>query len=266
MSRRTRTPSEGWHGWDTYAPFYDWENARTLGRADVPFWTRFAAEIDGDLLELGAGTGRLLFPMARAREESGHRTIGLDRSDAMLARARRRAMRVHAARRPLLIRGDVRTWPLRPRRLRAVVAGYGLLQSLVTDTDFEATLSATAAGLVKGGWLGIDLVPDLTAWSEYERRIPHRGRFGADATLTLIESVKQDRRRGLTMFTEQFVLRKQRRVERHAFTLTFRTLPMAEVLARLDRAGFEVDQVCGGYRGEVWHPEAETWLILARKR
>jgi SAM-dependent methyltransferase len=262
----TRRTAEGWHGWDTYAPFYDWENARTLGRADVPFWTRFAGRIDGDLLELGSGTGRLLFPMARARESSGYRTIGLDRSEAMLMRASKRAQRVAWPRRPLLIRGDVRAWPLRRTRLRAVVAGYGLLQSLVNDRDFEATLRATAEGLVKGGWFGIDLVPDLTAWDEYEQQIPHRGRFGANASLTLVESVKQDRKRGLTMFTEQFVLRRGRQVERHAFTLTFRTLPMAQVLARLDRAGLEVDQVCGGYRGEVWHPEAETWLILARKR
>jgi hypothetical protein len=26
---------EGWHGWDAYAPFYDWENAQTLDRRDV---------------------------------------------------------------------------------------------------------------------------------------------------------------------------------------------------------------------------------------
>ena len=258
--------AEGWHGWDTYAPFYDWENARTLGRADVPFWTHFAASIPGDLLELGAGTGRLLFPMARVRSTTGHRTIGLDRSAAMVERARRRARRVVPASRPLLIRGDVRQWPLRSRRLRGVVAGYGLLQSLVNDRDFDATLSAVAEGLVKGGRFGIDLVPDLTAWSEYERRIPHRGRFGAGASLTLVESVKQDRRRGLTIFTEQFVLRRGTSVQRHAFTLTFRTLPMARVLERLDRGGFDVEQVCGGYGGEVWHPEAQTWLILARKR
>jgi len=31
---------EGHEGWDEYAPFYDWENARTLGRRDVAFWRR----------------------------------------------------------------------------------------------------------------------------------------------------------------------------------------------------------------------------------
>ena len=38
---------EGHEGWDEYAPFYDWENAWTLGRCDVPFWTRLARGAHG---------------------------------------------------------------------------------------------------------------------------------------------------------------------------------------------------------------------------
>ena len=33
---------EGWHGWDQYAQFYDWENARTVGRRDISFWQDLA--------------------------------------------------------------------------------------------------------------------------------------------------------------------------------------------------------------------------------
>ncbi|MBM3751624.1 MAG: class I SAM-dependent methyltransferase [Acidimicrobiia bacterium] len=257
--------SEGWQGWDAYAPFYDWENARTLGRRDVAFWKRIAKSIDGDLLELGCGTGRLLAPMARVRAGAG-RTIGIDRSEPMLDRARRRLRRMPVALRPALIRGDVRTWPFRPKRFKAVVAAYGLLQSLVRDADVNATLDAAAAGLSRGGLLAIDLVPDLSAWEEYERRIPLKGRLSAGTTLTLVESVRQDRRKGLTIFDEQYIVRTGRTVRRHEFQLTFRTLPMDQVLTRLERVGFRIDHVLGGYRGEVWHPEADTWVILARKR
>jgi SAM-dependent methyltransferase len=261
MSKRP----EGWQGWDAYAPFYDWENARTLGRRDVAFWKTIAASVDGDLIELGCGTGRLLVPMARARDGQGL-TIGVDRSAPMLERARRRVRRLPSPLRPLLIRGDVRTWPFRPRRFKAVIAAYGLLQSLVRDADVNATLEAAATNLSRGGLFAIDLVPDLSAWDEYERRIPLRGRLSAGTTVTLIESVRQDRRKGLTIFDEQYVVRSGRQVQKHQFQLTFRTLPMAEVLARLDRAGFRIDDVQGGYRGQVWHPEADTWVILARKR
>src|SRR5215475_12859024 len=90
---RTRTPTmiisvprEGWKGWDEYAPFYDWENARTLGRKDVPFWRDVAMNAKGRVLELGCGTGRISLPLARA----GVRLVGVDRSAHMLARALRR--------------------------------------------------------------------------------------------------------------------------------------------------------------------------------
>src|SRR6266566_1324936 len=81
---RTR---QGWEGWDEYAPFYDWENAQTLGRRDVPFWRRIALEADGSVLELGCGTGRVSLPLARA----GVSLVGIDRSAPMLDRAARRA-------------------------------------------------------------------------------------------------------------------------------------------------------------------------------
>ena len=37
----------GHEGWDDYAPFYDWENAQTLGKRDVPFWIELARQTEG---------------------------------------------------------------------------------------------------------------------------------------------------------------------------------------------------------------------------
>src|SRR5205814_2183621 len=82
--------ADGWEGWDEYAPFYDWENARTLGRKDVPFWRDVAANTKGRVLELGCGTGRISLPLARA----GVSLVGVDRSAPMLARARPRVVRL----------------------------------------------------------------------------------------------------------------------------------------------------------------------------
>ena len=67
---------EGWHGWDDYAPFYDWESAQTVQRRDVGFWQRLAARIGSPVIELGCGTGRVLLPVARTVEM----VIGVDRS------------------------------------------------------------------------------------------------------------------------------------------------------------------------------------------
>ena len=96
-------PREGWKGWDEYAPFYDWENARTLGRRDVPFWRTLALRHDGPVLELGCGTGRISIPLAKA----GVSLVGIDRSDAMLARARQRIRRGRLTPRARLLRGEL---------------------------------------------------------------------------------------------------------------------------------------------------------------
>src|SRR4051812_32523993 len=83
-ARRGAPGKEGWEGWDDYAPFYDWENARTLGRRDVPFWRGVALHARGPVLELGCGTGRISMPLARA----GVELTGIDRSAPMLGRLR----------------------------------------------------------------------------------------------------------------------------------------------------------------------------------
>jgi SAM-dependent methyltransferase len=266
-SSRTGRKTEGWHGWDTYAPFYDWENARTLGKRDVPFWVDVVAGTSGAVLELGCGTGRLLAPIARSwtNHDSHRLLLGIDRSEPMLIRARRRLARIPKVVRPILLRGDVRALPVRPGKLGAVVAAYGLLQSLLNDRDLDAALASAAKALRRGGLLGVDLVPDLPVWEEYAGRIPIRGQFAPGTTLTLVESVRQDRRKGLTIFDEQYVVRRGRTARAHRFQLTFRTLTMEQTLARIERAGFRVEKVCGSYAGETWHPGADVWVVLARK-
>src|ERR1700704_6497566 len=99
--------AEGYEGWDDYAPFYDWENARTLGRRDVPFWRNLALQAGGPVLELGCGTGRITIPLGRA----GVSIVGVDRSEPMLARARQRIRRARLVGRVRLIRADIRHLP-----------------------------------------------------------------------------------------------------------------------------------------------------------
>ena len=159
--------SDGWKGWDAYAPFYDWENTRTFGRRDLAFWRTLALRERGPVLELGCGTGRILIPLARA----GVPMTGLDRSDAMLSKARRRAARVTRARRPNVVLADVRSVPFSTGSFAMVLAPYGLLQSLLTDRDLDRTLAESRRVLRRGGVIGIDLVPDLPAWREYTSRV-----------------------------------------------------------------------------------------------
>jgi SAM-dependent methyltransferase len=251
---------EGWQGWDEYAPFYDWENARTVARRDVAFWQRLAAAQDGPILELGCGTGRIIAPVARA----GARVVGIDRSEPMLARARRRLRRARLT--ASLVRGDIRHLPFRRRiKFDLVMAPYGILQSLTRERDLADTLASVAGVLGRGGLFAIDLVPDLPRWSEYEGRVSLAGRKGR-AHVRLTESVRQDRRRRLTIFDQAYEERRGGQRTTRRFSLTFRTVSVPQMRARLEKAGFRIEAVLGDYRGGPWDPRADVWLILARRR
>ena len=270
--------TEGFEGWDEYAPFYDWENARTLRRRDVPFWQRLASRAAGPVLELGCGTGRVSIPVGR----TGAHVVGLDRSPAMLDVARRRVRRAGLASRVMLVQGDIRHLPfatagapvsapsLSSRSTAAfamVAAPYGVLQSLVRERDLMATLAEVHRVLHPGGTFGLELVADLPAWEEYRRRRSLAGwkhRPGG-VHVTLVETVRQNRRRGLTVFEQEFIERRGRRRQVHTFSLVFRTLSVPQTVRRLERAGFRATAILGDYDGKPWDPRADVWIVVGEK-
>jgi SAM-dependent methyltransferase len=291
---------EGFEGWDDYAPFYDWENARTLGRRDVAFWRNVARQAGGPVLELGCGTGRVSIPLAR----DGVALTGIDRSASMLAYAQRRLRRLKTPPRLTMVLGDIRHLPfpsagdwgpgtrdagrvIRDSRLQsgrrrwksdpgspipnpgfaAVIAPYGILQSLLRERDLASTLAEVCRVLQPGGTFGLELVADLPSWEEYRRRVSlegWRGRRGG-AHVTLVESVRQDRTRRRTIFDQEFTERHRGRSRVRRFSLAFRTLSVPQMARRLENAGFEISALLGDYRGRTWDARADVWLILARK-
>jgi len=263
LAKRPSRSAEGWHGWDDYAPFYDWENARTLGRRDVPFWRQLALNARGPVLELGCGTGRIALPLGRA----GAQVVGIDRSEAMLARARERVRRARLQYRVRLVRGDIRYLPF-GSMFDLVMAPYGILQSLLRERDLKDTLSAVHDALEPDGTFGMELVADLPSWEEYRKRISlkgWRGRQGG-SQITLVETVRQDAARRLTIFDQEFTETRRQQRRTHRFSLTFRTLTVPQMTRRLQAAGFDVTALLGDYQGAAWDPRADVWIVLARKR
>ena len=53
--------------WDKFAFIYDWEFANICDtqKDDILFWERFAADYGINILELGAGSGRITIPLLK---------------------------------------------------------------------------------------------------------------------------------------------------------------------------------------------------------
>jgi ubiquinone/menaquinone biosynthesis C-methylase UbiE len=198
--------------------------------------------------------------------KSGARLVGIDRSEPMLRRLHAKARRAGVSDGARFVRGDIRRLPFRTRPgFGLVMAPYGMLQSLTSERDLAATLDSVARVLTRKGVFGIDLVPDLPRWSEYQRRVTLSGSQNARTHLTLRETVRQDRARRLTMFDQEYTERRGGDKRVHRFALTFRTLSVPQMRRRLEKAGFRVDAVLGDYRGGAWHPDADVWIMLARR-
>jgi Methyltransferase domain len=185
----------------------------------------------------------------------------------MLSRARQRVRRSQLQSRVGLIRGDIRYLPFLSSTFPLVMAPYGILQSLLRERDLTATLAAVHDALEPGGTFGMELVADLPSWEEYRKRVSLKGwrRGKSGSHVTLVETVRQDPAKGLTIFEQEFTERSgaTRRVQR--FALTFRTLSVPQMRRRLEKAGFEVTALLGDYQGGPWDDRAEVWVVLARR-
>ena len=151
-------------------------------------------------------------------------------------------------------------------KVKLVAAPYGILQSLLDDRVLTATLAEAYRVLRPGGTFAVDMVSDLVSWQPYERRVKLRGMMrGSQAHITLIESVRQDRKKHLTLFDQEFMERRGSSKHVHKFSIAFRTLSVEDMTERLTRAGFQISAVLGDYKGGPWDARADVWLIVAAR-
>ena len=137
---------------DPYAIDAAWYDAiHGDGGDDLDFWLPFAAEQGGPILEVGAGTGRIALPLARA----GHAVTALDPSPAMLAIARRRAAREGLA---VTFRdGRLPGAELPPAAFATVILPNDVLLACAGPGEQEAALRAAAGALAPRGRLALDV-------------------------------------------------------------------------------------------------------------
>jgi SAM-dependent methyltransferase len=129
--------------------------------ADLPFWRELAGEVDGPVLDLGCGTGRVALDLA----ERGHEVTAVDIEprfvDELRRRARERDLSVTAAVEDACRLRLERSFALAlaPMQLVQIVGGAaaraamlrGVKRHLVPGGRFAAAITPPAAGLAAEG-------------------------------------------------------------------------------------------------------------------
>lgn len=139
--------------------FYDLEND-----AEPPddFYLKLARRIDGDVLELGCGTGRYTIPIAK----QGTSITGLDFVPQMLAQAKSKS----AALAIQWVEADARNFHL-GRCFRFIFESGAMFSHLHTRPDYEAVLACVREHLEADGYFVVGsrfASPDVMVTNETE--------------------------------------------------------------------------------------------------
>ncbi len=246
-----------------YARFYDAEYGDELD--DLALYMGFAGRTGGPILELACGTGRLLLPLA----EAGYHVTGVDISEEMLRRARKKAEDGGLLDRVTLIQGDMRTFQA-PQKYAMAFVAVSSFMVLTTNQAILDTLENVRRHLHPGGLFVIDLFnPDPRLLAEGDGRMVLLKEWREEDG-TLVQKFVIRRTDFATQIQHiEFVYdltHPDGRLERFVYPVALRYLWRNEGELLLEKAGFEVEAVYGSYDLDPHEDGAPNLIFVARSK
>ena len=225
--------------YDAIAQFYDLEHEGLT--SDTTMYLRLAREHGPDVLVLGAGTGRVVAPLA----EAGFRVYGVDNSKAMLARAREKLRGRPGVR---LIGGDLVSLALH-RQFNLVVVPFDTFTMLSSQDEQIRALAGGRAHMADSSLLVVDVINPLILPTPEQNGL-RRPRFQAamgESLVSAFDAVQVDlaaQTMLMTIWYEQAVESNRRVTE---VELPMRWVYRHELEALMRLAGLRVCDVYGDY-------------------
>jgi SAM-dependent methyltransferase len=233
---------------------------------DLPLYLDLARQEGGRVLEVACGSGRVLVPLAN----NGFDVVGIDVSPHMLALARAKLNATPAN--AQLVQADMRTVSLQTRDFDLAILAVKSFAYLIEVDDQLACLRRIHDHLRPNGLLAIDLLHPRIEWLSASRgsmrddllqHVPKQG-----FTLWRFESVVSNdvaRQVRIIRSIYEIVDDAGRVVEKRFVEWPYRWLHRFEAEHLLQRAGFQIETVYGGYRREVFASDSAAMVFLARK-
>lgn len=233
---------ESWFGEDYVALYPHRDEAEAARAVDLIEHALDTARVDR-VLDLACGSGR------HARY-LGQRwwTSGVDLSEVLLRIAQRKTVPAR------LVRADIRALPYRDACFDLVVNLFTSFGYFETDEEHEAVIHDVAQITRKRGTFVLDY---LNSSHVRQHLVPF------DSTTIGKHSVAQ--RRSITddgRFVVKHIVLRDKDKE---FIERVRLFDKAQLVGMLERAGFQIAQLCGGYDGEPWTEESPRVILFARR-
>lgn len=239
---------------------------------DAQFYVRWARRCNPPALELGCGTGRVLFALAQA----GCPVWGLDRCGPMLDRARAKVADLPAdvAQRVKLLEGDMREFDL-DQEFGLIYLPFREFMHLREEEDQLNCLDSIHRHLSPNGRLIINLydIDMIALVQRHDNTVPLIRQHGGDYTDPItghkvyLSSATHYVHRTQMMQEERFYDRVDHSgavVERRMVTISQRWFFRWEMHHLLHRANFRVHELFGGYDRQPVGEMGGEMIFIAR--
>ena len=233
-----------------YLRAYASEEADALAETQALAAARLAGCPEGgEVLDVPCGYGRHVLPLARA----GYRAAGVDRSEVLLAEARRRTGH---ERWPKLTRADYRELPFPDGSFDAALNLFSSLGYLGDEADTRV-LAEIGRVLRPGGRLVIEIMHRDRLVAGLAERSWHAVGEGR----VLLEQRTFDPVEGVAQTTQTVIYGSG---ERESRTFSVRVYTATELLSMLARAGFAETRCHGSLSGDPFG--VDTRLVVVARR
>jgi SAM-dependent methyltransferase len=216
---------------------------------DVDFYENLAQSVEGPLLELGVGSGRVAVPLAQA----GYEIVGIDTSLSMLDVAKRRLKAAGTLKGSLDLRpGDMTSFDL-GREFAMVFVAANTFQHLLATEDQLACLRRARKHLRPDGIFAMSVrSPASVSWddSDWAPLLMHWARVDPATGDTIMKMVAEqpDASRMVRRLTYIYDrVARDGNVKRSVFVTELRHSTQAELGLLLEQAGMRVTHVYGDY-------------------
>ncbi|MBN1313778.1 MAG: class I SAM-dependent methyltransferase [Anaerolineae bacterium] len=251
---------------DPYVALVRYYDAETAGYAvDIPAYNVLVERFGGPLLDVGCGTGRVAFALAR----QGIAVTGIDTSQPMLDRARARQEPIKSSQ-VHWYQVDVTELTLDERFGLAIFAYNGFMHLLDQDRQIAA-LNKLAEHIKKGGGLVIDIANPVemfrvedTPGLVFERQFAdtETGQAVMQQSLAMVDRATQIM--SLTWVYDR--IGPDGIVHRDLVPLQLRYTMASEMRLLLSRAGFSDIELCGDYDFSPYEEESPRLFVIATRQ
>lgn len=218
-----------------YPELYDLDMGSDFGLDETAYAGVIANIAEGDVVELGVGTGRLAQTINKARV----RVIGVDDDPEMLDRARS----VRRSRLLTLVHADVRTW--KPESSVTVVVMAMNFIYYFDDDEKVSLLDHVYSYLGPGGHVMMDVVtPDLSKWDGRLSLEWVRQAASLDTLVTKSLSIRHNPSNGVAVMHQIYEWTERRQAtHRLVHEDVFHVTPVTDLQRMLTTTGFKSSTV-----------------------